>query len=122
MTSGRHFWVRWSGTIACEDGSFDSMDPDLRAFLRALSFEFSRNKTLTQPSVICPGDGSISLSSVVEAKNSGDAVNTAKDSFEEAIRAAGGFGNLPDGEHPSWKIRELIRLFEAQVRELDLAA
>ena len=116
------FWVRWIGTIAPQAGEFDSTNPHMRAFLRALSLEFARHKVLDQPAVVCPGDGSISLASVVEAADSGDAVNKARAAFEEAILSAGGTANIPDGEDPSWNVKELIRLFEAQVRPLAVAA
>ena len=41
MSTDRSFWVRWSGTIANHDGSFDSTDPAVHKFLRALSQEFA---------------------------------------------------------------------------------
>ena len=116
------YWVRWSGTIGDESGAFDSTDPSVRAFLRALSLEFSRSDVLNQYAIVCPGDGTVSMSSVFSAANSGEAVNKAKDAFEAAIDRAGGSGTLPDGNDPSWQVREIVRLFEAQVRELARAA
>jgi hypothetical protein len=118
MSTARSFWVRWSGTIAGGDGSFDSADPALRAFLRALSQEFAGQDSLGQPTVVCPGDGTLSLTAVVSAEDSGAAVNKARDAFEESISRAGGASNLPDDNHPSWR----TRLIEARVRDVGRAA
>jgi hypothetical protein len=124
MEASRRFWVRWKGNLADGSGKFDGANPGLHAFLRALSHEFAIDDCLTQPAIFAPGDGTISLASVIGADDAGAAVNTAKSSFERAIKNAGGKAELPDGSHPSWsfkELQELVHLLEAEVKELVLA-
>jgi hypothetical protein len=84
--------------------------------------EFAGNADLEQSGLASPGDGTIQLSTVVEAADAGKAINKARKAFEKCIMSAGGSARLPHGEHDSWQAKELIRLLEAQVKQLDSIA
>ena len=121
MSDERKFWVRWTGTMVSPDGDLEPTDPRLKMFLRAIGTEFSKHDTLAETAVVAPGNGSIALSAVVQAADDGSAVNQARHAFEGVIHQAGGQANLPDGGHSSWAVKELVRLFEAEVKELQTA-
>lgn len=113
--------MRWSGKLVDSEGNPAPLGPELKMFLRAMGTEFSARDELAETAVVAPGDSAIALSAVIKAEDEGSAVNLARNAFEEIIEQAGGKANLPDGAHHSWSVKELVKLIEAEVRELQPA-
>jgi hypothetical protein len=126
MTDQRAYWVQWRGFIRDQNG--DKVDPaadGLRAFLSIVTAEFTRHDSLIHPAVVSHG-GVLYLTSSVEAPNEGDAVNKAKQAFDECIKLSGGVCDFPDGDHPSWTAHDLdgatYKLERTTIEVRDLAS
>lgn len=102
------YWVRWTGRVRLGEGvPFDSASPRLHEFVCSLTKAFSIHSDLSQPAVLSPGNGTITLTSVVEAQTRMLALAKALEAFGVCISMCGWKSNLPETDHDSWGADQL---------------
>lgn len=114
------YWVTYAGVLVDDEGQFDHKDVGLNSFLSSLTKELIKHPYPYGPGVLTYGDGRVILTAVVQAMSQGGAVDLARGAFTDAICAAGGFSDLPDGRDNAWAVARLLG--RATVEELTAPA
>lgn len=114
----RAYWVTCTGDLQSDEGiSVNVTDPEIHTFVKALTKELLKGAGTHNPAVLTYGDGSMVLVSVFFAEDKSAAVAAAEAAFGDAIRAAGGSTEFPDGS-PCWRVARLLRYGTLAVKEV----